>query len=503
MKILFYVSHFGFLRNFEPALRLLGQRGHTVHLLADRQDRLGGTRTIENLTAAVPDAFTSSYMPSRKGDAFHLLSLKLRLALDYWRYLEPRYDRATSLRARAARQAPDAAVKAAALPLVGSRPGLALLRAAARRLERALPTGAVPEAVLDELRPDVLLVTPLLYFGSPQVEFVRAARARGIPVCHCVGSWDHLTTKGMIHEIPDRMTVWNEMQRREAGEMHGVAPERVIVTGAQAYDHWFTQRPSTTRDAFCAKVGLPDDESPIVLYLCSSPFIAPHEVPFVRRWIAALRGSADPRVRAANVLIRPHPQNAEQWRDVVLDDPRVAIYPRGGANPVDTDARAEYFDSMFHAVAVVGVNTSAQIESGVVGRPVCAIQTDDFAGTQEGTLHFQHLKDVNGGLLHLAPTVEAHLAQLSPILADPQTFAARSRAFVEAFVRPNGMDAPAAEHFVRAVESLPQVRPVRRRRSAVDDVLTRLLAPAARAAEQAAARRKAERKREDREGATA
>jgi hypothetical protein len=499
MKILFYVSHFGFLRNFEPALRLLGERGHRVHLLADRQDRLGGSRTIDNLTAAVPGAFTASYVPSRKGEPYHLLSVKLRLSLDYWRYLEPRYDRAPSLRARAARLAPDAAVKVVRWPLVGSRPGLALLRAAARRAERALPAGAVPGAVLDDLRPDVLLVTPLLYFGSPQVEFVRAARQRGIPVCHSVGSWDHLTTKGMIHEIADRMTVWNEMQRREAGEIHGVPLERVVVTGAQAYDHWFTQQPSTTRDEFRVKAGLLE-EAPILLYLCSSPFIAPDEVPFVRRWIAALRGADDPRVRTANVLIRPHPQNAEQWRDIEIDDARVAIYPRGGANPVDTDARADYFDSMFHAVAVVGINTSAQIESGIVGRPVCAIQAEDFAGTQEGTLHFQHLKEVNGGLLHLAPTVEAHLAQLSPILADPHTFAARSRAFVEAFVRPNGMAAPAAEHFVKAVESLRDVHPEPRRRSVVDEVLTWLLAPAARAAEQAAARRKAGR---GREGATA
>ncbi|MEQ1731276.1 MAG: hypothetical protein ABL982_23145, partial [Vicinamibacterales bacterium] len=340
MKILFYVSHFGFLRNFEPALRLLAQRGHSVHLLADRQDRLGGTRTIDNLTAAVPSAFTHSYVPSRKGDPFHLLSLKLRLSLDYWRYLEPRYDRAASLRARAARQAPDAAVKLAASPLFGSRSGVALLRAVARRAERALPTGAVPGAVLDQLQPDVLLVTPLLYFGSPQVDFVRAARDRGIPVCHCVGSWDHLTTKGVIHEIPDRMTVWNEMQRREANEIHGVAPDTVVVTGAQAYDHWFTQQPSTTRAQFCARVGL-TPEQPILLYLCSSPFIAPHEVPFVRRWIAAIRGANDPRIRAANILIRPHPQNADQWRDVEIDDPLVSVYPRGGANPVDTEARAD------------------------------------------------------------------------------------------------------------------------------------------------------------------
>ena len=39
-------------------------------------------------------------------------------------------------------------------------------------------------------------------------------------------------------------------------------------------------------------------------------------------------------------------------------------------NPVDTASRADYFDSIYHAAAVVGINTTAQIESAIVGRPV-------------------------------------------------------------------------------------------------------------------------------------
>jgi hypothetical protein len=428
-----------------------------------------------------------------------VLALKVRLCLDYWRYLEPRYDGATSLRARGAKQAPPLASTLAGLPLLRSRAGIRALRALFRRIERALPARQVPGRILDEHRPDALMISPLLYFGSAQVDLVRAARDRGIPTVHCVGSWDHLTTKGMIHEIPDRLTMWNEAQRREAWEIHGVPRDRAIVTGAQAYDHWFVMQPSTTREAFAAKVGV-DPAKPILLYLCSSPFITPHEVPLVRRWIATLRASTDPRVAGASLLIRPHPQNAEQWRDVDLSaEPNVAIWPRAGANPVDADARAEYFDSMYHAVAVVGVNTSALIESGIVGRPVCAIQTDDFAGTQEGTLHFQHLKNVNGGLLHLAPDFATHLEQLSRILEDPAGYAGRSRAFVEAFVRPHGLDTPAAEHFVRAIESLPQVAVQPSHRGVLDRLLTALMRPVAASVDAAAARAKADKKRRDRE----
>src|SRR5688572_28585109 len=157
--------------------------------------------------------------------------------------------------------------------IVGSGPGLAVLRRLFRAAERVLPP---PDEVVDVFRrvqPDVLLLTPLLYFRSHQVDHVRCARQLGIRSVLGVGSWDHLTTKGLIHEVPDRVLVWNEAQKREAIELHGVAAERVVVTGAQAYDHWFATEPSEDRAAFCTRAGL-DTSRPFFLYLCSSPFIA-------------------------------------------------------------------------------------------------------------------------------------------------------------------------------------------------------------------------------------
>jgi hypothetical protein len=255
------------------------------------------------------------------------------------------------------------------VPILGSRPVLAALRKCVRTLERAVPANAAAIDFLRKEQPDLLLVTPLLYFGSQQVDYVRAARALGIPTVLGVGSWDHLTTKGLIHEQPDRVIVWNEAQRVEAAELHGIQPDEVTVTGAQAYDHWFTQRPTLSRAEFCAKVGVSSDR-PLLLYLCSSPFITPYEVGFVRQWIGAIRSSNDVELRRAALLIRPHPQNAQQWHGF---DPSCAtscrLWPRAGANPVDREARSDYYDSMYHSVAVVGVNTSALIESGIVGRP--------------------------------------------------------------------------------------------------------------------------------------
>jgi hypothetical protein len=491
MRVLFSVNNFGFLRNFEPALRELAARGHDIHLLADRQDAVGGTRTIDNLQRAFPDRITWSFAPSRKQEPWQPLATQLRLCLDAWRYLDPRWDEAKSLRARALRQAPGFAARVAQSRLLGSPAALALWRRLARTAERAMPPGEAAESLLRDLKPDLLLLTPLLYFGSQQVDYVRAARRLGIRTVLGVGSWDHLTTKGLIHERPDTVIVWNEMQRQEAAELHAVPPDRVVVTGAQAYDHWFLQQPSTTREAFCARVGLPADR-PLLLYLCSSPFITPHEVGFVRRWVAAIRSAPDPELRRAAILVRPHPQNAAQWKDVDPSfDDAFSIWPRAGANPVDTDARAEYFDSMFHSAAVVGVNTSALIESGIVGRPVFTVASDEFSGQQDGTLHFQHLKNVNGGLLTMASSLDEHVAQLAGAVR-PDGAAFTGRAFIESFIRPRGWSSPAAGHFADAIESqlaAPAPAPVGEPLSA--PLRRALLSPVALLARRAKPRRKA------------
>ena len=85
------------------------------------------------------------------------------------------------------------------------------------------------------------------------------------------------------------------------------------------------------------------------------------------------------------------------------------MWPRGGANPVDQASKNDYFDSMYHSAAAVGINTSAQIESGIVGRPVFSVRVAEYAGTQEGTLHFHYLLNENGGLLHMAGSLDEHV----------------------------------------------------------------------------------------------
>jgi hypothetical protein len=130
------------------------------------------------------------------------------------------------------------------------------------------------------------------------------------------------------------------------------------------------------------------------------------------------------------------------------------IWPPAGATPSDAESRADYFNSIVHSAAVVGINTTAEIESAIVGRSVFTILAEDFKATQEGTLHFEHLRNVNGGVLHIARTFTEHVEQLNTALRRPNVDDGRCRRFVEAFVRPFGIGVASTPKLVEALEKL-------------------------------------------------
>ena len=346
MKILFVLEHPG-VGPLVPALRLLHERGHQLHLAARRVKSGHSHNELQSL-ADECERITYTKLPSAGGSK---LAREVRLALDYRRYLEPRYRDSPKLRARAEKAAP---------PRLARVPG-SLLRA----VERSLPP---PEAVLRYLRkerPDLVLVTPLIDLGSRQADWLRGAKRLGIRTGFPVFSWDNLTNKGLVRDEPDLTLVWNDLQAREAEELHGISPARIRITGAPVADPWFDWWPSRSREELCAEVGL-DPSQPIVLYLCSSEFVAPNEVEFVPRWLERLR-SRGGLLAGAGYLIRPYPDTAQRWVAAALDGPQVRVWPRFGEAPRDDTSRRDYFDSIYHASAVVGINTTAQIESAIVG----------------------------------------------------------------------------------------------------------------------------------------
>ena len=474
-RVVFSLLHDGYLRHYAEPIRLLAERGHSIHIsLYRHQEDLYKTPLLEELLQL--PTVTAGPMPRRpQNDGWRAIAWLVRVLVDVLRYADPRFDTAPALRERVGAKVRERIRKSQTDPLtrwlttralsyIGSRPNPASARrqiAFLRRVEEAIPTSREIDELLLQYRATAVIASPVVEIGSPQVEFIKSARKLSIPSAVAVASWDNLTSKGLLRVAPDRVIVWNEIQRRELEEMHGIPGDRVVVTGAQKFDRWFERSATTGYEEFATRVGI-DPERPFLLYLCSSSFIAPDELSFVRRWLDALRQSGDPALESIGAVIRPHPQNTAQWADPDLSPfENVVVWPRGGQHPDVGDAEAVFFDSMAHSTAVVGINTSAQIDAAIVGKPVFTVRA--FAQSQDGTLHFHYLLRENGGFVRDASGLDEHVAQMRDVLADPAGSETEIGSFVSSFVRPRGLDRPAAPVVADAIEEVARLEPVRRR----------------------------------------
>jgi hypothetical protein len=453
MRIFCSMHHLGSFLVYEPVIRELATRGHDIHLVVSRGETLGWEQTLQAVLADHPNISWSWLSPSPLSSSIWFeLAKTIRIWAGYLRYFEPEYAGAPELKARAEQGVPAGLVRLSSRPMFRSARQRRRLLQLLRLVERTIPPVPEVQQALREQKPDVVFITPLVYLGSWQFEVLRTALAEGLRTAVGVGSWDHLSSKALIRDMPHRVLVWNETQKDEAMRLHGVPADRIVVTGAQCYDRWFDRVPVRTRDEFHRRVGLPVDR-PFILYVCSALFWgSPVEAEFVRRWIRDLRTSAHEELRSAAVLIRPHPARMEEWKAIDLSQfDAVSLY---GSNPKDPESREDYFESLFYSSAVAGLNTSAFIEAAVVGRPVHTILTPEFHDNQEGTLHFHYLLRVGGGVLHAARTLTEHHAHLADSLQRPAAARDATLPFVREFVRPQGLDRLATPILCDALEDL-------------------------------------------------
>jgi hypothetical protein len=467
LRILFLFRP-GTLTRFALLVPSLAEKGHQVHIAFLNAPASAARNLAESFSERYPN-ITYGVAPRRGDiDGWGPVTWVVRGLMDLARYSHPRYADAARLRRRMRKRIVGRLRRPGEIEPVGRRLALRLalrvgttehpelsrrvIRTAAL-LEDAIPTSRRVNAYLRERAPDVVLTTGTLEESSLEVDFVKSARRLGIPSGVCVPSWDNLTNKGLLKCRPERVFVWNETQVREVEELHGVPAERVRPTGAHAFDEWFARRPSGTHEEFTRRVGF-EPGLPYVVYVSSSPDITRRrEPPFVTRWIEALRSSGDERIRRLGIVMRPYPKFFHDWRGF---DPRrfenVVLWPAREVFPIGPESRGEFYETLAHSAAVVGANTTAMIEAAIVGKNVLSVLVPEFA--QKETLHFPYLQAENGGFLHVAASLDEHIEQLGRVLDDDAADAERRRRFVESFVRPAGIDRPAAPILTDAIEEL-------------------------------------------------
>lgn len=112
---------------------------------------------------------------------------------------------------------------------------------------------------LVESKCDLLLITNPMYRN--EASLWSSAKSLGIPVIGALRSWDNLYQGLKI--FPDKLLVWNKVNKEEAIKLMGLNEEQVITIGSCQFDAYFDKQLILTKKELCLKYNL-NPEKPIV-----------------------------------------------------------------------------------------------------------------------------------------------------------------------------------------------------------------------------------------------
>ena len=243
--------------------------------------------------------------------------------------------------------------------------------------------------IIRKIQPDFVMVCPgNMRFGR-DADFIMAARLQGIRTSVPVYSWDNLTTKGLFWHKPDLLFCWNNDHQREAINFQKFKQQQTRVVGSPFFDKWFSEDGDTSAGS---KAGAVSEFSKMmrgkdyVLYLGSSANIVRDESVQVERIHSLCRQ------RGLELVARPHPANSAPYQRLIGVD-GLHVYPESGVLPESRSEVVETRDMFVGAKAVIGINTSALLDSVVLGCRTATLIVNDLKSTQSGAAHFETIRN--------------------------------------------------------------------------------------------------------------
>jgi CDP-glycerol:poly(glycerophosphate) glycerophosphotransferase len=319
---------------------------------------------------------------------------------------------------------------------------------AERAMERWFfsPRRHVPRRLFDAMRAECSGLVLSNVQPASAVPFLTAARRLGLPVVGHVASWDHTVGKGVISPYCALYVVQNRVMEEDLRRYHGIAPERVRVTGWPQTDLFARRRPRSEYDQLLRRYGL-DPGRPLVLVAGNTPSNAPYEGRFVERLVGWREADGESRPQ---LLFRPHPRDTG-WRErFAAAEGRDGVVVQE-ATYTDLDDLA----TLLQHVDVVVCNAGTILLDALVGdRPAVCVLYDEgappgvsWAAKNVVGKHYEEL--AASGAFYRAERFEEVVTGIEHALERPQELVEQRRTAVEQVV--GVVDGRAAERVVEAV----------------------------------------------------
>ncbi len=273
------------------------------------------------------------------------------------------------------------------LNLVKSKIVLKLIFYFLKFIHSLVPSSKNIKKFINEINPDLVFIVGANWPTrneklSSEIDFVKVAKEIKKPSVLLVISWDNLIARGLYHYTPTVMFVWNETHFEEAVNVQKIPKNNIRIIGAPFMDKWFEEIKITSKKTFFKSLGL-NINKPLVTYLGSAKNISTSEKKIVENLYAELLKED------IQLLVRPHGANTNQFKNL---NKKINIYPSKGALPDTLESKELMIASLKYSHLSVGINTTAMIDSVVLGTPCISIIKQEFKYNQSDTPHFNKVQ---------------------------------------------------------------------------------------------------------------